>query len=142
MELTPIRTRIQRLLLDWLPMVVWMLLIFWLSGRPEMPHPFQELRQWDDLVAYAGHGFMFCTLAFLVWRVLRGWPRGAVESRIISLPSATVILSGLYAASDEVHQMSTPGRTASLADWLADMVGIAIAVALLVRARQRAGEGE
>ena len=118
-------------------MLSWMALIYWLSGQPTVPHPGRELGLSDDLVAYVAHATTYGLLAFLVWRVLRGWPRTALASRMPSLSSSTVLLSALYAASDEVHQLSTPGRMASLSDWLADVVGIVIAVALLAWAKQR-----
>ncbi len=39
--------------------------------------------------------------------------------------------TALYAASDEIHQSFIAGRHARLLDWMADLVGILIVVALL-----------
>jgi len=123
--------RTQSLLFNWLPLISWMALIFWASSQPEVPHPGREMGLPDDLVAWVAHASLFGVLALLVWRVLQNRPQAAVRARIPALSLGTVALSALYAASDEVHQLSVPGRMASLSDWLADVVGILIAVGLL-----------
>lgn len=42
-----------------------------------------------------------------------------------------VFLTGaLYAASDELHQYFVPGRQCDVFDWMADMLGVAIALLL------------
>ena len=111
-------------------MICWMALIFWLSSRPDVPHPGREMGLLDDLVAYAAHALMFGVLALLVWRALREPPLPAPPPPP-SLSLSTVLLSALYAATDEAHQLSTPGRTACVSDWLADVLGILVSVALL-----------
>lgn len=40
---------------------------------------------------------------------------------------AYIICAGLFALSDEMHQYFVPGRSAEIADWLADMAGIILA---------------
>jgi len=38
------------------------------------------------------------------------------------------VAGGLFAALDELHQLWIPGREASVGDWLADVLGLAIAI--------------
>ena len=121
----------QNFVCNWLPMISWMALIFWLSGQPRIPHLGQEVGLSDDLVAYAAHALMFGVLALLVWRALRDPSHTALGPTLHWLSVSTVLLCALYAATDEVHQLSTPGRTASVSDWVADLFGILISVALL-----------
>lgn len=39
-----------------------------------------------------------------------------------------IIASALYGVSDEVHQIFVPGRTASIDDWIADVVGAILTI--------------
>ncbi|HUV93679.1 MAG TPA: VanZ family protein [Anaerolineae bacterium] len=138
MNISSARQRAQNLIFKWVPMISWMALIFWLSSQPKLPRPGPQIAISDELVAYAAHAFLFGVLALLVWRVLRDRPHPMLESAARPPLLGTILLSGLYAVTDEVHQLSTPGRQASFADWLADLVGILIAIYLLTRrAKQR-----
>lgn len=43
-----------------------------------------------------------------------------------------ILLTGaIYAASDEIHQYFVPGRQCDVFDWLADLLGVAIALLIL-----------
>lgn len=84
------------------------------SGRSEIATP--GIFQIDKV----GHFAVFGLLATLVARLqpLRGraW--------------LAVVLVSLYGISDEWHQSFTPGRDVQVADWVADTLGAAVAVAL------------
>lgn len=69
---------------------------------------------WDKL-AHLGY---FLVLAILLRHVLPGrwWPSLAIAL--------------LIGASDELHQLMLPGREPSFADWLADLCGAGIGLAL------------
>jgi len=41
------------------------------------------------------------------------------------------VLAALFGVADELHQSSLPGRVAGVEDWLADLVGIGLALAVL-----------
>ncbi len=41
-----------------------------------------------------------------------------------------IVLTAAYAATDEIHQIFTPGRVPDVADWLADTIGGFVAVAI------------
>ncbi|MCS6965251.1 MAG: VanZ family protein [Candidatus Kapabacteria bacterium] len=40
----------------------------------------------------------------------------------------TLLLGGLYAAADEVHQLFVPHRVADITDWLADVLGLCLSL--------------
>ena len=96
---------------------------------------------WDKLLhatVYAALGFFFLLPATNGrWSNVTGWT-----------VAVAVVLSAVYGASDEFHQIFTPGRTADVRDLLADVIGATIgAGSMLVvkwvvdrwRIRQRVG---
>lgn len=106
-------------LLRWGPAVVMMALIFAASGTPgdELP----KFGVWDIFAKKGSHMIGYALLAV---SYLRGLTSGrSVNRRMLLL---AIILSGLYAASDEFHQSFTPGRTPSPADVGIDMIGAAL----------------
>jgi len=116
---------VTRRLRYWLPALLWMGVIFVMSGRSSLPsHPNETV----DLVAKkAGHVTEYGVLAFLLWRALskeRGWP---------ALPSLSgaFMLSLLYAVSDEFHQAFVPGRNGALTDVGFDALGTLFALGLV-----------
>jgi VanZ family protein len=112
----------------WLPVVVWMGLIFYLSAQPDLPHPQSG---WADLlVSSIAHAFMFAVLAVLWVRVLAERPRAWLLA---------LILTWLYALSDEFHQAFVPGRTPDLLDLLCDGGGAMLGLWGWVRLRRRLG---
>ena len=68
---------------------------------------------WDKLIHFTG----FFVLGGLA--VLAGWR--------LSMLRLAIILTG-YAALTEILQYFIPGRSFSMLDWLADALGIAVAV--------------
>ncbi len=106
----------------------YMLLIFVLSSqRP--PEPVVSLGvkdSWLHLVEYAVLGFL---LADLAWAL-----RGTIAWR--TLVPGPALLSALYGLSDEWHQSFVPGRDASGADVLMDVVGSLLGATALCLARR------
>lgn len=87
------------------------------SGQSQVAAP--DLINADKLV----HFLVFGLLATLVVR--NGFaPRHAWVA---------VAAVSAFGAADEWHQSFTPGRAAEVADWVADTLGAAVAVALYVR---------
>jgi hypothetical protein len=74
------------------------------------------------------HVPVYAGLAFVLWQALRGRRHAAPWGAAIAIA---------YGALDEVHQMFTPGRTASLTDALMNALGAA-AVAAWALARRSA----
>ncbi len=111
----------------WLAALFWAALTFWVSSSPDaqgaagwldLSHP------WDKLY----HALNFGVLALLIY---------AASGKAF----LAVVLASLYGLSDELHQMTVPGRSADVADLLADTLGasLAVAVAHLWRRRRDAG---
>jgi VanZ family protein len=125
------RQRIRTLILDWLPLLLWLMWIFWLSSQPKLPHPARKMGISDYLFDYSAHAFTFAVVVLLAWRV--AWARPTLlPNAVISLAWLSAgLFATLYAVSDELHQAFVRGRTASLRDWLADVAGILVMTGLL-----------
>jgi VanZ family protein len=106
-------------LLRWGPAVVMMALIFTASGTPGNELP--KFGVWDVFVKKGGHIIGYALLAA---SYLRGLSSGKSANRRMLV--LAIVLSGLYAASDEFHQSFTPGRTPSAVDVGIDTIGAAL----------------
>ena len=112
----------------WGPVAGFMAALFLISGQSALPGAEYV---WDKVLhagAYAVFGLLCLRATHGGIRPLRG------------KPTVGALALGLaYAAFDEWHQSWVPGRMPSLADWIADLVGMVIAcvgVALWARARR------
>ncbi len=107
------------LLYLWLPVVVWMGVIFYLSAQPDLPQPHVV---WADLViSSVAHAFVFGVLAVL-------WARALGERR-----HALILAFGLtvlYALTDEFHQAFVPGRHPDVGDLVCDGLGAILGLGL------------
>lgn len=99
----------------WLPVAVCMGVIFYAASRPAKDVPL--LFPFQDIVF---HGIIYGTLALLFFRALKNTCLGYSFTRIFAV---TLIFSGLYALSDELHQLFVPGRDCSIFDLLIDFAG-------------------
>ncbi|WP_428353940.1 VanZ family protein [Methyloprofundus sp.] len=99
--------------LDSAQLILYCVLIYWLSSQSSLPAP--ELFEHQDKVIHAGAYFV---MAFFALRAFR--------HAISSLPLlilTSLIFCSLYGVSDEWHQSFVSGRMSDVADWLADTVG-------------------
>jgi len=104
----------------WPPVLLWAAAIFYLSSQSR---PLG--RRWPSLPSALAHVFEFAVLAALLQRALAADPRrpqGAV--------APAFVLTALYAASDEMHQLFVPERTASPAEYGLDLLGASLGLAL------------
>ncbi|MCX6904600.1 MAG: VanZ family protein, partial [Verrucomicrobia bacterium] len=74
------------------------------------------------------HVTEYSVLALLVWRALHRPRRGQGRPWLWSQARTTLLVSCLYAASDEFHQRFVPCRQASVADVVIDTLGAALAL--------------
>lgn len=102
---------VQAILSRFVPPVVLMAVIFWLSAQPSLSSGLE----WDFVLRKGAHMTEYALLAVLWWRAL-GWRR----------PAVAVAIALAYAASDELHQSFVFGRHGSPVDWLIDAAGVAI----------------
>jgi VanZ family protein len=86
----------------------------------------------DIEVKKGGHMLGYALLAASYFHAL---DNGRRKPRILFL--LTVLLSVIYAASDEFHQSFTPGRTPAVTDVCIDASGSIIGMAVLILLRRR-----
>lgn len=75
------------------------------------------------------HLLAFCVLAVLLKLTLLLQNKSVKVKKRSSL--FTIVIVGIYAALDEIHQIFIPSRTGDIVDWIADISGALIAVLLL-----------
>ncbi len=132
--------KLSNLLKYWLPVLVWMALIFSVSADPKsyqhsaglfepllhwlfprLPH--EQIEIYHHVFRKSCHLSEYALLALLLWRAIRQPVRN--DSRPWRWDEAGLALAGvfLYAASDEFHQIFIPTRTARVSDVLIDTSG-------------------
>jgi VanZ family protein len=94
--------------------VVWAAVIFAFSSIPSLG---TGLGTWDLILRKLAHLTEYAIL-------------GALLLRALSRPALAIVLGGLYAVSDEVHQHFVRGRHAAWYDVLIDTVGVSVGVLL------------
>lgn len=112
--------------------LVWMGLIYYLSGRPAFD--IEQLFFAQDKVA---HAVVFGILGALFLASMQPASEGY---RLRQLWMA-VALTGLYGVVDEWHQAFVPGRTPDAWDVVADTLGAVVAVALMYRLARASAPG-
>jgi VanZ family protein len=125
----PFASRISMTILRWLPAVAWMVMIFWFSSQPDLPRPQNDLL--NLILRKTAHFAVFGALALLYLWAIGNW-----QKRWLAL-----VLTILYAISDEYHQSWTPLRHPAWTDVLIDSAGGVVALWLLPRLRRRAIAG-
>ncbi len=107
------------------PALLWACIIFISSSIPGTSPIFKVLFGHDKIV----HTIVYCGLAYLTFRALYH------QSRLPSVSRHAVLLSMaftlFYAATDELHQLFVPRRSADLRDFLADAAGALLSLVLL-----------
>jgi VanZ family protein len=111
----------------WLPPFLLMGLIFVLSAQPSLDSGLGVL---DLIGRKLIHFAVYALLCLLWWRLLRTQTESG-KAILLAL-----VLSSLYAASDEFHQSQVEGRNGTAVDWVIDTTGAAL-VALRLRLHAR-----
>ncbi len=133
-----------RYLRYWIPVLLWMSFIFWMSTEtfssqntasivepiirfliPSIVPEMIEMIHWA--LRKLGHLAEYFVLGFLLFRAFRG---GSKELRIQRWTFSSFFVLIFYAASDEFHQSFVAARTASLNDVGIDIMGGMISLAL------------
>ena len=106
-------------LMQWVPFIVWVVLVFVVSSIPHLAVPSLGMPRWSDKIA---HFVEYAVLAFLFYRGERG------KGRRMGIPAWLLVIAVTLAIAsvDEYHQRFIPGRDSSIWDWTADAVGIVI----------------
>jgi VanZ family protein len=107
----------------WIPVVIWMAIIFALSAQssfPRGPEPMLEV-----LLRKIAHLSEYAVLAILVARALGG---AAIPTLVLVFRTMAIVL--VYAISDEIHQSFVPSRMPSPTDVIIDMIGALIGLGI------------
>src|SRR5205823_4548415 len=96
-----------RRVLLWLPPLLYMAVIFYLSSQPA-PLPALTGHVWDKAL----HFTEYTVLCALLCRALHGEGLATLRVALLGL-----LLTSAYGASDEVHQSFVPERNADIRDW-------------------------
>jgi VanZ family protein len=136
----------------WLPVIVWMVVIFGASGDARSVQHSDGLlsrlfawlhiqvtrEQLESLrwfVRKGAHMTEYAVLALLWWRALRGRAHAVGWSGRAA--AQVLLICILYAASDEFHQSFVKNRSASVVDVLIDGTGATLALLLVWLATKR-----
>jgi VanZ family protein len=105
----------------WLPVLAWAGVIFAFSSVPDLG---TGLGGWDLVLRKLAHAAEYAFLGLLLTRAARS-------------PILAVALGVLYAVSDELHQLTVPGREGSPLDVAIDAVGVTLGVLAWQRLARR-----
>jgi len=114
----------------WLPVFLWMALIFFMSSQPKanMPHHPNNLLDWP--LKKSAHILEYGILAILVWRATSSSTGTTAKRSQAKLQFWLIpLICVLYAATDEYHQAFVNGRSSSVLDVFIDGLGVSIALA-------------
>jgi len=106
----------------WLPVLLYMGLIFYLSDQPDLPQPKLEIPHLDKLahlILYAGLGCLLYRAGYFSWG---SSPR---------LTWYVMLIVVLYGVSDEIHQSFVPSRSPDAFDVLFDGLGGLVATKVI-----------
>ena len=106
-----------------IPMIIWMAVIFVSSSIPSQVFPTVEFWGWSKLV----HLIYYSVLSYVVYRALSHQDRFPILHRHPYLFG--LIFAVLYGATDEFHQLYTPGRHAQMTDVWIDAFGACLFIA-------------
>jgi VanZ family protein len=112
--------RLRSILLRWIPSIFIMGIIFLLSSLPASRIPYYGLL--DTLIKKGGHALGYGLLGLSYYYAL---PRSLSR---LSRSALALVMSVLFALSDEFHQSFVLGRTSSLVDVAIDGAGAAFAL--------------
>lgn len=118
---------VSRRAIAWGPAVFWALCLFLLSEIRATPPGLQALLVIPDKLV---HFALYVALGGLLARA-RWVSRTDVRHVVLLAIGCT------YAALDEWHQSFVPGRTPEVADWLADVAGVAAGYLIVALVRVR-----
>ena len=103
--------------IKYLPAVLWMALIFFLSSRSDLPGVSNYF--WEFLFKKSGHLFVYFVLTLI-------WLYTLTKNKVVN----SIVYTFAYAFTDEIHQLFVPGRTGMLRDVYIDLIGVTAAVLL------------
>lgn len=117
----------------WLPVFVWMAIIFSFSSAPSLG-PHLGVEPLDTIIRKLAHIGEYSVLALLLIRALQEYfPRYSLQD-ILELVFLAALL---YAISDEFHQTFIYGREGTFRDVIIDCIGITLVCLYLTRQKEK-----
>ena len=104
-----------------LPAIAWATAIFIQSSMSYIDAPDLGFDMQDKLF----HAIEYAILGFLLRRALVFQGNQFIHRNVSWL---TILIGGIYAISDEIHQLFVPGRSGEIDDVIADIIGIMLVV--------------
>ncbi|MET3683059.1 VanZ family protein [Alkalibacillus flavidus] len=128
----------------WVLVILWMAFIFYFSHQPGtessdlsgsvmqwilaiLPFGLEESEAFHFLVRKGAHVFVYFVLAILVMNAVRFH-----TEKMLTRIGIGLLLSLLYAASDEYHQTFIEGRAGQVSDVFIDSIGIMLGISVFV----------
>jgi VanZ family protein len=115
--------RIYNFVFYWFPILIYCLLIFIQSSRPSFKSIPDNVAHIDKLLHFAAYVLLGALFA-------RAFRTLSTKNNLKLLMMLSIILSGLYGISDEIHQVFVPFRDGDIMDTLADILGSVYGVSL------------
>ena len=132
----------------WLPVLVWMSLIFTASGDTHSGQHssriIEPILRWlfphmaDATIGFivlfvrkCAHVAEYAALALLLWRALRRPVRRDPRPWRWSQAGSALLVTALYASSDEIHQLFVPSREGRFEDVVIDAAGAGLGLLAL-----------
>ena len=112
---------VNKILFYYLPVIIWLVLIFGISSLSHLP----DVRQYWLPLDTIGHFFEYAVLGFLLVRAVY------FGNTAPDLKQSVMITMGIalfISAADEFHQLYIPERIASIPDFIADCAGIGMSL--------------
>jgi VanZ family protein len=114
----------KKIILLWMPVLLWMGLIFYLSGKPGLKIVEGPLDFWTRKPA---HVMEYAVLFLLFLRAVRG----SFSWGVRKVYAVAGVLSFLFAITDEFHQLHVPLREGKIFDLGFDLLGILLGILFL-----------
>ncbi len=116
---------LRQITLYWFPLLLYSLLIFFISSLSHPEDHFPDPYFWGFENDKVAHGIEFAVLGILYLRVFQG----GLGKSSLSYPALWAILAAtLFGISDEFHQYFVPNRDIDLWDVVADFTGATLAI--------------
>jgi VanZ family protein len=113
--------RLAKALYFWLPVVVWMLVIFTFSSKPT---GVASTIDWQDFfIKKFAHVLVFGFLSVLLYRAQRSYGANRKTAIVTS-----ILVAAFYGLTDEYHQSFIGGRTPRLRDVGFDTIGATLSL--------------
>lgn len=111
----------------YIPIIFWVGIIFYLSGRPDLKVVGDKLVVWEIILRKFGHVSEYLILGWLFFRLMYQ-AHGQKLNRSLVWSMVFVLL---FSISDEYHQTFVPGRQGKLIDVVVDSIGALLGLQML-----------